>query len=509
MNRFLVGSLMLLGSLCVSAQTNNTNTYHALSVRVLGIDHNIPNEAFDGLSQTFGLELGYRRQLGKLFGVAVPLKLGVLDVGELENVSVVGIEVLPQFYPLGTDGKISPYLHTGYGVMSEGFEDANHQIPLGAGLNFKLGENSWFNVQGEYRLSDQDNRDNVMAGLGYVYRISSLDSDKDGIVNRDDKCPLKAGPLATGGCPDTDMDGIMDTEDNCPTIAGTANFQGCPDTDEDGIADPDDECPKTPGTVALKGCPDEDGDGVTDAYDLCPKRPGTEALNGCPDQDGDGVSDLNDKCPDQVGDPKLSGCPDEDGDGVPDDIDDCPQIAGNLSSGCPDRDADGFADREDDCPDDFGTFKGCPDSDNDGLADNIDRCPNEAGPTTTGGCPSAPVQEAVQERLDYAARAVQFETGSAKLKETSYVILSEIAGIMRQYPTYNLRISGHTDNVGSDYTNLQLSEKRAAACASFIIATGIAPRRVSSGGYGATRPKTGNDTPEGRSLNRRVEFDLR
>ncbi|MEL7161296.1 MAG: OmpA family protein, partial [Bacteroidota bacterium] len=78
----------------------------------------------------------------------------------------------------------------------------------------------------------------------------------------------------------------------------------------------------------------------------------------------------------------------------------------------------------------------------------------------------------------------------------------------RQYPDYSLRISGHTDNVGSDVNNLKLSDARAEACKTFIIATGIPARRVSSAGYGATRPKASNDTAAGRTLNRRVEFVL-
>jgi len=140
------------------------------------------------------------------------------------------------------------------------------------------------------------------------------------------------------------------------------------------------------------------------------------------------------------------------------------------------------------------------------VADNTDRCPTQAGPKENGGCPE--IKKEVKERLAYAARAVQFESGSDRLKESSYVILSEVAGIMRQYPDYDLTISGHTDNVGSDATNLSLSERRAAACREFIIATGISYSRISSTGYGENRPTADNATSAGRRLNRRVEFEL-
>ncbi|MBC6994206.1 OmpA family protein [Neolewinella lacunae] len=506
MIRYLFSGLLLLGVGLLTAQSNKLQTYNALSARVLAIDHNIPNEAFDGLSQTFALELGYRRQFGKYFGVAIPLKIGIIDVGQLENISIAGVEVLPQFYPLGTEGRISPYLHTGYGIVTERFDDANHQIPLGLGFNFKLEANSWFGIQGEYRLSDQNLRDNVMVGLGYIYRLSSIDTDGDGIVNRNDRCPTLPGPAATGGCPDADQDGITDAEDRCPNQPGLATLAGCPDTDQDGLPDQDDACPDLAGPASLKGCPDTDEDGVPDPDDRCPQQAGLPALQGCPDQDGDGVADDDDRCPQQAGPASLKGCPDQDADGVPDELDRCPDQPGNLSTGCPDRDADGFADQDDDCPDTPGKFKGCPDSDGDGLADNVDRCPTTPGPAASGGCPA--VEQKVQERLEYAARAVQFESGSATLKESSYVILSEIAGIMRQYPSYHLSINGHTDNVGSDVRNLALSQERALACRKFLIATGIEEGRISSAGFGDSRPLQSNDTAEGRRLNRRVEFSL-
>jgi outer membrane protein OmpA-like peptidoglycan-associated protein len=79
---------------------------------------------------------------------------------------------------------------------------------------------------------------------------------------------------------------------------------------------------------------------------------------------------------------------------------------------------------------------------------------------------------------------------------------------MRQYPDYDLTISGHTDDVGSDVTNLTLSEQRAEACRKFIVATGISATRISSAGYGESQPVGENTSVEGRRLKRRVEFGL-
>ena len=93
------------------------------------------------------------------------------------------------------------------------------------------------------------------------------------------------------GPKDTDGDGFMDPDDKCPTEPGVAP-DGCPvkDTDGDGFMDPDDKCPTEPG-VAPDGCPvkDTDGDGILDPDDKCPKEP--ETKNGFQDEDG---------CPDEI-----------------------------------------------------------------------------------------------------------------------------------------------------------------------------------------------------------------
>ena len=111
---------------------------------------------------------------------------------------------------------------------------------------------------------------------------------------------------------DTDNDGIVDSEDKCPALAGIALNAGCPaDADGDGIYDDADACPDLIGTEANGGCPaDADGDGVADAKDNCPDLAGVAANKGCPaDGDGDGVYDINDKCPELFGAAESDGCP--------------------------------------------------------------------------------------------------------------------------------------------------------------------------------------------------------
>lgn len=114
------------------------------------------------------------------------------------------------------------------------------------------------------------------------------DSDGDGIVDPNDRCPTVAGLARYGGCPipDTDKDGINDEEDQCVSVPGLARYQGCPvpDTDKDGINDENDKCPKDFGLARYGGCPipDTDGDKVNDEEDKCKDTPGPEENMGCP-----------------------------------------------------------------------------------------------------------------------------------------------------------------------------------------------------------------------------------
>lgn len=151
--------------------------------------------------------------------------------------------------------------------------------------------------------------------LAKVAEPVSIDTDGDGIVDKEDKCPTVKGVRANNGCPlDTDGDGIIDAEDRCPTVAGVPANQGCPaDSDGDGIIDAEDRCPTVAGVKANQGCPaDSDGDGIIDSEDACPSVAGIASLKGCPapqDADGDGVVDTEDLLPNVAGLVTLQGVP--------------------------------------------------------------------------------------------------------------------------------------------------------------------------------------------------------
>jgi outer membrane protein OmpA-like peptidoglycan-associated protein len=101
---------------------------------------------------------------------------------------------------------------------------------------------------------------------------------------------------------------------------------------------------------------------------------------------------------------------------------------------------------------------------------------------------------------------VLFDTGSATLRTAAREKLAKISGIVLAHPGLTLQIEGHTDSVGSDQMNQQLSERRADSVRDFLISQGVAGSSVTAQGFGKTRPVASNDTAEGRQKNRRVEL---
>jgi outer membrane protein OmpA-like peptidoglycan-associated protein len=101
---------------------------------------------------------------------------------------------------------------------------------------------------------------------------------------------------------------------------------------------------------------------------------------------------------------------------------------------------------------------------------------------------------------------VLFDTGSYTLKPGAREKLAKISGIVLAHPGLNLQIEGHTDSVGTDEFNQQLSERRADSVRDFLAQQGVPGSAISARGFGKTQPVAGNDTAEGRQRNRRVEL---
>ena len=329
--------------------------------------------------------------------------------------------------------------------------------------------------------------------------VEKKDSDNDGIVDLEDKCPDLPGLSKYEGCPppDRDGDGFLDEEDKCPEqpedFDGNQDTDGCPeqedtDSDNDGILDADDKCPTDPedrdGFEETDGCPDRDNDsdGVLDADDHCPGSDG--AIGPDVQEDRDGYQDT-DGCPD----------PDNDGDGIPDDRDQCKNDK---------EDIDQFQD-EDGCPE--------RDNDQDGVPDEKDKCPTEKevinGVNDDDGCPDKKYTliKVTKEAIKITQK-IQFASGKAKIKKVSHPILDEVADAIVTHRIQKILVEGHTDDVGRDSYNLRLSQKRADAVRNYLIRKGVKAERLDAIGFGETRPLVKGKSRKARATNRRVEFKI-
>ena len=101
---------------------------------------------------------------------------------------------------------------------------------------------------------------------------------------------------------------------------------------------------------------------------------------------------------------------------------------------------------------------------------------------------------------------VLFDTGSSTLKPGAREKLAKISGILLAHKGLTLQIEGHTDSVGTDEFNQQLSERRSDSVRDFLAEQGVAGSTMTARGFGKTQPVASNDTAEGRQRNRRVEL---
>ncbi|BBE16793.1 OmpA domain protein [Aquipluma nitroreducens] len=343
------------------------------------------------------------------------------------------------------DKKFRPYLFAGPGILADNGE---------SGLNFNIGAGDKYYVSPATALYME---------VGYVNGIESTVAGKK---TRDNFWKATVGvEFDFGKTPDSDMDGVSDNKDKCPnTPAGVAvDANGCPiDTDGDGVADYIDDCPTVAGLTSLKGCPDSDKDGVADKDDACPDVAGLVSLKGCPDTDGDGVADKDDKCPDTPKGAKVDA-------------------------------------------------KGCPvDSDGDGVPDYLDKCPTVPGVKDNNGCPKEKTAEEI-EAEKMKVEPVYFDSNKATFSAQEKAKVDKLVTLLQENSNYNVKVTGYADALGADAYNLNLSKNRVSAVVKSILSSKnkLKKNRIElQKGLGEANPAATNDTPEGRALNRRVEFEV-
>ncbi|MFO1467237.1 MAG: OmpA family protein [Steroidobacteraceae bacterium] len=133
--------------------------------------------------------------------------------------------------------------------------------------------------------------------------------------------------------------------------------------------------------------------------------------------------------------------------------------------------------------------------------------PGHAG---NGGAPAITDSPEAKSLAGKTCRAelhgIYFATGSARLLPESEGTLTALASLLSSHPDWNITIEGHTDNIGSAAYNLDLSNRRAASVRDALVSRfHVTASRLSSRGFGLTRPRESNETVEGRARNRRVE----
>ncbi len=227
----------------------------------------------------------------------------------------------------------------------------------------------------------------------------------------------------------------------------------------------------------------------------------------------------------------MSAQLDTDHDGFTDDEDPCPFDPEDLDEfadddGCPDldNDADGVADARDACPersedsDGFQDSDGCPevDNDEDAVADGADRCrmapEDRDGFEDFDGCPEpGPARPVVtlSGSRSLVADTIYFEGQADTINASSRPLLDDLARTLQRLPPHKrVRVEGHTDAEGNPERNIDLSYRRAKAVVEYLKARGVPASRLEYAGYGGQKPLADNSSPEGRALNRRVQFTL-
>ncbi|WP_051359706.1 OmpA family protein [Adhaeribacter aquaticus] len=486
-NKTVAAAFVLCSFLATSSYAQNADNKWALSgfASVYQYKGNVGSEFFKFGEGRTGGGIGLSRYLSPWFDLTLNFSRARIDYnnnvqggvfasgrsqnyyfnGEMMNV-LGGVKVK---FGIKDDALLHPYVSFGYGGA---FTDVSGRGGFGTfppnGTDGDLAHDLWWGAAG-VKLNVSE-RVGLFVQTGQMY----LTTDQtDGFRRPNDKLHDRflqhnAGlTFALGKAKDTDMDGVPDRKDKCPdTPSGVkVDENGCPvDTDKDGVPDYQDNCPDVAGVASLNGCPDRDNDGVADAQDQCPDTPGLPALNGCPDADNDGVADAQDQCPDTPAGTQVDA-------------------------------------------------KGCPlDADGDGVADALDKCPNTPAGTQVdaNGCPlRKPIPRGVNRGNLQDTTYIQFEFDKAVLRKVSFRKLDQIVRFLKQNPDFDVNVSGHADATGTDEYNQGLSERRAAAVARYLTSRGrIARNRVTTVGYGESRPRGDNETAAGRALNRRAQVEL-
>ena len=169
-----------------------------------------------------------------------------------------------------------------------------------------------------------------------------------------------------------------------------------------------------------------------------------------------------------------------------------------------DSDNDGVPDSRDRCPNTPAGVEvdenGCPiDSDGDGVPNNRDKCPDTrpGAVVDLDGCE-------VEAVIDLPN--VYFDFDESHLRPEGKDVLDDAAELLKNQERVVVEVAGHTDSIGTDAYNQDLSQRRADSVHAYLVSQGVSASRMQTKGYGESRPVATNETDEGRQQNRRVEL---
>lgn len=367
------------------------------------------------------------------------------DVYELRHLYDMGLNIEYKFnngYIFKEKAVIAPYIHTGFGFNSIVDYDFNTYVPFGIGLNIRPADWLTINVQSSYKLNIDNSYDYTQHSASLVYNFG--------------KGNEKSTEEKVSDVSDSDSDGVPDLIDECPFAAGTADLFGCPDTDMDGLGDSRDNCPKQAGSMDNKGCPvaDSDGDGVEDDKDSCPNEKGDKRYAGCPDSDGDGIVNKYDKCPEEAGVASNNGCPKETTTTVP--------VTTTTTTTTPTT------------------------------------TPTQTTTVTTTTPVSTPIVG-----TSAGSTEIYFDSASDVVRGSEKAKINSVIKTLKANPGYMLKIKGYTDEAGDEFSNVNLSLKRAQKVWAYMSENGVDGSKVELYGFGEYGKQSNN-----LAKNRRVVLEI-
>jgi len=467
------------------------------------------------------------------YSLISPVLLGQLGVGytKLNAPGVYNAEFIMAnnrflFIPFSLE-KLNPFLYGGLGLskaLGKSGSEFLPMVPMGAGIQTRLGDQMILELSAGYNLSLSDKLDGrdrsdselntltnkkhdgffgFLVGLMFTGGSSSdADPDKDGLSNKTEK-ELGTDPRKA----DTDGDGLNDGDEMNMWQTNPLRM----DSDSDGLSDGAE-------VNQYKTDPrkmDSDADGLNDGVEVNQFK--TYPLKA--DSDGDGLND-GDEVNQHKTDPlKL----DTDSDGLKDG-DEVNYKSNPLKT---DSDGDGLSDGAE--VNQYKTDPAKVDTDGDGLGDGNEVNKYKTNPlksdTDDGGVADGAEVKIGTNPLDskddiakptttiilekgkkVILRGVNFETNKATLTGDSQDILEVAYNSLVANPDVQVEISGHTDSMGSDEYNQALSLRRAQAVKNWLVQRGIKSDRMKTVGKGEKEPVASNDTTDGRAENRRIEF---